>query len=158
MLSQQSSKGGNNGSQTASHRGSCAVVAGCDGASADFTILVPSGSEGDGLRAAAADYAKMKGIKVEIVQAPYTNVFEQGANAGATKSGAFDIMLMDDPWIPFFAENGHLEDLTSYFNAIGRAGPDNDFLWKVAGGLPQPLQHRSVRLHALCRQCADVLL
>jgi multiple sugar transport system substrate-binding protein len=97
---------------------------------ADFTILVPSGSEGDGLRAAAADYSAMKNVKVEIVQAPYANVFEQGANAGATKSGVFDIILMDDPWIPFFAENGHLEDLTSYFNTIGVPGPDNDFLGK----------------------------
>lgn len=99
-------------------------------AAADITILVPSGSEGDGLRAAAADYSQMKGTKVEIVQAPYDNVFEQAANAGQTKSGAFDIVLMDDPWIPFFAENGHLEDLTSYFNAIGVPGPDNDFLAK----------------------------
>ena len=99
-------------------------------ASADITILVPSGSEGDGLRAAAADYSKMKNIKVEIVQAPYSNEFEQAANAGQTKSGAFDIVLMDDPWIPFFAENGHLEDLTQYFKKAGREGPDNDFLSK----------------------------
>jgi len=99
-------------------------------ASADITILVPSGSEGDGLRAAAADYSQLKGTKVEIVQAPYDNVFEQAANAGQTKSGTFDIVLMDDPWIPFFAENGHLENLTSYFNAIGVPGPDNDFLAK----------------------------
>jgi multiple sugar transport system substrate-binding protein len=97
---------------------------------ANLTILVPSGSEGDGLRAAAADYAKMKGTKIELVQAPYANVFEQGANAGATKSGVFDIILMDDPWVPFFAENGHLETLTSYFNALGTSGPDNDFLAK----------------------------
>ncbi|APG88891.1 ABC transporter periplasmic binding protein (plasmid) [Sinorhizobium americanum CCGM7] len=97
---------------------------------ADITILVPSGSEGDGLRAAAADYAKMKNTKVETVQAPYANVFEQGANAGATKSGVFDIVLMDDPWIPFFAENGHLEDLTSYFKGAGVEGPDSDFLSK----------------------------
>jgi len=99
-------------------------------AAADITVLVPSGSEGDGLRAAAADYSQMKGTKVEIVQAPYNNVFEQAANAGQTKSGAFDIVLMDDPWIPFFAENGHLENLTSYFNAMGVPGPDNDFLAK----------------------------
>ena len=97
---------------------------------ADFTILVPSGSEGDGLRAAAADYSAMKSTKVEIVQAPYANVFEQGANAGATKSGVFDIILMDDPWIPFFAENGHLEDLTAYFKNAGMEGPDSDFLSK----------------------------
>ncbi|APO76466.1 sugar ABC transporter substrate-binding protein [Rhizobium etli 8C-3] len=97
---------------------------------ADITILVPSGSEGDGLRAAAEDYAKMKGTKVEAVQAPYANVFEQGANAGATKSGVFDIILMDDPWIPFFAENGHLEDLTAFFKKAGMEGPDSDFLSK----------------------------
>jgi multiple sugar transport system substrate-binding protein len=97
---------------------------------ADFTILVPSGSEGDGLRAAAADYAKLKNIKVEVVQAPYNNVFEQGANAGQTKSGAFDIILMDDPWIPFFAENGHLEDLTAMMTAAKMTGPDDDFLSK----------------------------
>jgi multiple sugar transport system substrate-binding protein len=97
---------------------------------ADITILVPSSSEGDGLRAAAADYSKVKGSKVEIVQAPYANVFEQGANAGSTKSGVFDIILMDDPWIPFFAENGHLEDLTAYFKKAGMEGPDSDFLSK----------------------------
>ncbi|KOF17392.1 ABC transporter substrate-binding protein [Ensifer adhaerens] len=97
---------------------------------ADFTVLVPSSSEGDGLRAAADDYSKMKGTKVEIVQAPYANVFEQGANAGATKSGVFDIILMDDPWIPFFAENGHLEDLTAFYKGAGMEGPDNDFLSK----------------------------
>ena len=34
------------------------------------------------------------------------------------------------PGYPFFAENGHLEDLTSYFNAMGVPGPDNDFLAK----------------------------
>ncbi|OHV79671.1 ABC transporter substrate-binding protein [Ensifer sp. LCM 4579] len=107
-----------------------AVLAVNASAWADITILVPSGSEGDGLRAAAADYAKLKGTKVEIVQAPYANVFEQGANAGATRSGVFDIILMDDPWIPFFAENGHLEDLTTYFKNAGVEGPDDDFLSK----------------------------
>ena len=97
---------------------------------ADLTIAVPNGSEGDGLRAAATDYAAAQGINIEIVQAPYNNLFERAANAGATRSGVFDIILMDDPWIPFFAENGYLEELTSYFNAIGTSGPDSDFLAK----------------------------
>ena len=101
---------------------------------------------------------KMKGIKVEIVQAPYSNLFEQAANAGPDQVGAFDIILMDDPWIPFFAENGHLEDLTAYFKQAARPGPDNDFLSEVAGVLPQPLQRRPVCLPPLRRQRADVLL
>ncbi len=99
-------------------------------AAADLTVLVPNGSEGDGLRAATADYQKLKGISIDIVQAPYSNVFEKGANAGATRSGVYDIVLMDDPWLPFFAENGYLEELSSYFQAIGTDGPDNDFLAK----------------------------
>ncbi len=97
---------------------------------ADLTLAVPNGSEGDGLRAAAADYGKLKGISIDIVQAPYSNLFEKAANAGAMRSGAYDIVLMDDPWLPFFAENGYLEDLSSYFQAIGTDGPDNDFLAK----------------------------
>jgi multiple sugar transport system substrate-binding protein len=97
---------------------------------AAITIAVPSSSEGEGLRAAAADYAKLKGTKVEVVQAPYDDLFEKAANAGRTKSGVFDIILMDDPWIPFFAENGHLEDLTPFFKQDNMAGPDDDFLSK----------------------------
>jgi len=37
---------------------------------------------------------------------------------------------MDDPWIPFFAENGQLEDLTPYVKKAGKDGPDNAFLSK----------------------------
>src|SRR3546814_68632 len=37
---------------------------------ADLVLAVPNGSEGDGLRAAAADYQQMKGITIDIVQAP----------------------------------------------------------------------------------------
>jgi multiple sugar transport system substrate-binding protein len=33
----------------------------------------------------------MKGITIDIVQAPY-NLFEKAANAGASKSGAYDIV------------------------------------------------------------------
>ena len=55
---------------------------------------------------------------------------EKAANAGATRSGAYDIVLMDDPWLPFFAENGYLEDLGTYFQKIGTDGPDSDCLSK----------------------------
>ena len=107
-----------------------AVVLALGAARADITLAVPSGNEGDGLRAAAADYTAAAGINVEIVQAPYNNLFERAANAAATQSGVFDIVLMDDPWIPFFAENGYLEELTSYFAALGTIAPDSDFIAK----------------------------
>ena len=77
-------------------------------ASAKITVIVPNGGEGDGLRAAAKDYTALTGTEVEFVQAPYEQVFDKAANAANTKSGAYDIVLMDDPWIPFFAETGEL--------------------------------------------------
>ncbi len=98
---------------------------------ADLTIAVPNGSEGDGLRAAAKDYQKLKGISIDIVQAPYSNLFEKAANAGATRSGTYDLILMDDPWLPFFAENGYLVELGPYFQKLGIDGPDNDFISKA---------------------------
>src|SRR5208282_2615356 len=64
---------------------------------ADMTIAVVSGSEGDALVAAAKAYSSAKGIKIEVVQAPYSNLFEKAASAGQTKSGAYDIIQMDDP-------------------------------------------------------------
>jgi multiple sugar transport system substrate-binding protein len=99
-------------------------------ASAKITAIVPNGGEGDGLRAAAKDYTALTGIEVELVQAPYEQVFDKAANAANAKSGAYDIILMDDPWIPFFAENGHLAELGPFFDALGVDGPDSDFLGK----------------------------
>ncbi|HEX2581179.1 MAG TPA: ABC transporter substrate-binding protein [Dongiaceae bacterium] len=108
-----------------------AVAFGLGGAAAaDLTIAIPAGSEGDGLKAAASDYEQLKHIKIDIVQAPYANLLEKAQNAGAQKSGAYDIVLMDDPWLPLFAENNYLEPLGSYFKTAGTDGPDNDFLGK----------------------------
>ena len=111
--------------------GTLVLSAGLAGtALADLTVAVVNGSEGDSLRAAAADYSKLKGVKIEIVQAPYDNLFERAAIAASTRSGVFDIVQMDDPWIPFFAENGFLEELGPFFKNIGTDGPDSDFLSK----------------------------
>ena len=94
----------------------------------DITIALPSSSEGDALAAAAADYAKANDTTVKVVRASYNSLFERTSFAAANGSAAFDIILMDDPWIPFFAENGYLEELTPYFSAKDASGPDDDFL------------------------------
>ena len=66
---------------------------------------------------------------------------------------------MDDPWIPFFAENGHLENLTTYFKTrSARTGPDNDFLAKSLAVCRNPYNTGPVCLPSLCRQRPDVLL
>jgi multiple sugar transport system substrate-binding protein len=107
----------------------CALAVGFTTAAQAVTIAVPNGSEGDGVRGLAELYSQQSGVQIEIVQAPYSNLFEQAATASQTRSGVFDVILMDDPWIPFFAENGFLEDLSSYLEAAsGSAVLDDDFL------------------------------
>ena len=93
-----------------------------------LTIAVTNDSTGDGVTGLAKIYTEQTGIEIEIVEAPYANIFEQEANAALTRSGIFDLFLMDDPWIPFFAENGYLEDLTPFLEAKGLDGWDDDML------------------------------
>ncbi len=97
---------------------------------ADITILVPSGSEGDGFRAAAADYATMKGSKVEIVQAPYSQRFRAGRQCRSDQirrlrhrpdGRSMDSVLCRE------RPSRRPDDL---LHRPGRPRPDNDFLAK----------------------------
>ncbi|WP_135305073.1 extracellular solute-binding protein [Haloarcula amylovorans] len=45
------------------------------------------------------------GIDVSVQLFPYANLFEKTNSILSTKSDAYDIMFMDDPWFPQFAPN-----------------------------------------------------
>lgn len=108
-----------------------ALTLGLAGAAvAAITVLVPTGPDGAGLRSAAADYQAATGKSVEVVQVPFLNVFEKAALSCSARSGSFDILLIDDPWFQFLADNECLEPLGDYFRAAGTDGPDNDFVGK----------------------------
>ena len=98
-------------------------------AAADLTIAIPAGSDSDGLRAAAPVYAELMGLDVEVVDAPYEGLFEKAVNAVQTASGAFDLIMVDSPWAPFFFANDFVEELGPYYEAMGTDGPDSDFIW-----------------------------
>ena len=106
-------------------------------AAADITVLVPTGPDGAGLRSAAADYEAATGESVEVVQVPFLNVFEKAATSCSSRSGSFDILLIDDPWFQFLADNDCLEPMGDYFRAMGTDGPDNDCPGATAA-LPAP--------------------
>lgn len=124
-------------------------AAGCAGRAAPrFTVAVVAGVEGDALKAAAHDYAKLHpDLPLELVELPYANLFEKELLDTTFSTGAYDVIMMDDPWFPRLAENEKLTPLEPLYRARALAGPDDDFIPASLDLGRQP--YRSGRLYAL---------
>jgi multiple sugar transport system substrate-binding protein len=95
----------------------------------ELTIAVNSGVEGDALKAAAKDYEAQKGIRTTIAEFPYANLFEKEMVDLANRTGAYDLIMLDDPWFPrFTAGEEFLTDLGPLYARHGMPGPDEDFV------------------------------
>jgi len=107
------------------------LFSGCGGAntgSKQLSLAVNSGVEGDALKQAAHDYEALAGVRVNIAEFPYDNLFEKELIDLSAATGAYDLIMMDDPWFPRFAASQLLADLTPLFQKQGKAGPDDDFI------------------------------
>ncbi len=94
-----------------------------------ITIAVVSGVEGDALTQAAKDYEAQTGIKIKIAQFPYQSLFEKELIDLQSKTGAYDLVMMDDPWFPKFASlSNALTELTPLYQKKGLQGHDEDFV------------------------------
>ena len=93
-----------------------------------LTLAVVSGVEGEALKAAAVDYEAQTGIYINIAQFPYANLFEKELIDLKAHTGAYDLIMLDDPWFPRFAHEQFLTDLTPLLQRRGQSGPDTDFV------------------------------
>jgi multiple sugar transport system substrate-binding protein len=93
-----------------------------------LTLAVNSGVEGDALKQAALDYEKQTGVHINIAEFPYANLFEKELIDLNSRTGAYDLIMLDDPWFPRFASKQFLTDLTPLLQKRGQAGPDTDFI------------------------------
>ncbi len=93
-----------------------------------LTLAVVSGVEGEALKAAAIDYEAQTGVHINIAQFPYANLFEKELIDLKAHTGAYDLIMLDDPWFPRFAHEQFLTDLTPLLQRRGQSGPDNDFI------------------------------
>jgi multiple sugar transport system substrate-binding protein len=89
---------------------------------------VVSGVEGDALKQAARDYESQTGTHINIAEFPYTNLFEKELIDLKARTGAYDLIMLDDPWFPRFASEQLLSDLTPMLQQRGQSGPDSDFV------------------------------
>jgi multiple sugar transport system substrate-binding protein len=93
-----------------------------------LTLAVVSGVEGEALKQAAIDYEAQTKVHIEIAEFPYTNLFEKERIDLMVRTGAYDLIMLDDPWFPRFANEQFLMELTPLLQKRGQSGPDGDFV------------------------------
>jgi len=100
-----------------------------------LTIAAVQGVEDAGLKALAPMYTQKTGVQIQIVEAPYADLYSKLVNAFQANDATYDLVMMDDPWMPKFGTDGSLSDL----GALGIAkDPDiAPVVWDV-GTWPPP--------------------
>jgi len=93
-----------------------------------LSLAIVSGVEGDALKQAARDYETLEGVHVNIAEFPYDNLFEKELVDLTAQTGAYDLIMLDDPWFPRYATAQLLTDLTPLYKKRGETGPDGDFI------------------------------
>lgn len=120
---------------------------GCRPGQKQLTLALISGAEGDALKQAAVDYEAQTGIHINIAQFPYANLYEKEFVDLSARTGAYDLIMLDDPWFPRFATSNFLSDLTPLLQSRGLSGPDQDFVETSIALCRNP--YKTGTLHAL---------
>jgi multiple sugar transport system substrate-binding protein len=100
-----------------------------------LSIAAVQGVEDAGLKALEPMYEEATGVQLEITELPYPNLYELLVQTFDANDATFDLVMMDDPWMPKFGTDGSLQDLTP----LGIT-PDEDIakvVWDV-GTWPPP--------------------
>lgn len=93
-----------------------------------LTVAAMAGPEGDALKQAALDYEAQTGVHINIAEFPYANLFDKEMIDLNARTGAYDLIMLDDPWFPIFASKQFLTELTPLLQKRGQDGPDSDFV------------------------------
>src|SRR6185503_221890 len=111
--------------------GLISIFAGCQSKAPDgksLTLAINSGVEGDALKQAAKDYEAQTGVHINIAEFPYANLFEKELIDLNSRTGSYDLIMLDDPWFPKFASKEFLTDLGPLLQGKGVSGADADFV------------------------------
>lgn len=105
------------------------------GKPAKLTIAALQGDESLGLKAIAPEYEKKTGIKIEIVDSPYPDLYEKLVTTFKANDATFDLVMIDDPWMPKFGTDGSFQELGQF--GITRDPDIAGIVWDV-GTWPPP--------------------
>ena len=65
-----------------------------------LTIAIHQGVEGIALKEVIRRFSSREGISVEVVEFPYDALFEREAAALKARESPYDVIMLDDPWLP----------------------------------------------------------
>ncbi|WP_052210517.1 ABC transporter substrate-binding protein [Thermoanaerobacter sp. YS13] len=89
-------------------------------------IAARAGNISDALAEMGKKYKEQTNVDVQVVGMPYNELKEAIVLDVKNKGGAYDLVTLDDPWMPEFGEGKLLTNLDSYFPN----GLDSDFVEK----------------------------
>jgi len=112
-----------------------------------LSLALVSGVEGDALKQAAREYESLTGTRIQIAEFPYDDLFAKEMVDLNAQTGAYDVIMLDDPWFPRFATTELLAPLTPLYQKRSLAGPGDDFVASSLALCRHPYQ--SGELYAL---------
>src|SRR5919106_1113526 len=96
------------------------VLAGCPGggqgeAPDSLVIAAVQENESEGIKALADDYEEETGVALQIEELPYPQLFEKLVTTFEAEDASYDLVMLDDPWMPKFGTEGWLQPLDSNY-------------------------------------------
>jgi multiple sugar transport system substrate-binding protein len=98
------------------------VVAACQGAQQSpgeqpetLVIAAVQGNESEGIKALADDYETETGIALQIEELPYPQLYEKLVTTFEANDASYDLVMLDDPWMPKFGTEGWLQPLDATY-------------------------------------------
>ena len=88
-----------------------------------ITVAGRAGSISEGLRSVIPEWEKATGYQVQLLELPYAYLQEKVFTDVLTGLGHYDVVFIDDPWLPALAGGGHLVPLAEFGYQ-----PDPDFV------------------------------
>jgi len=82
---------------------------------AKLVIAAVAGNESLGLKAVAPTYERESGIKLDIVEMPYPTLYEKLVTTFQAGAATYDLIMLDDPWMPKFGTEEWLTPLDSTY-------------------------------------------
>lgn len=76
-----------------------------------LVIAAVQGNESEGIKALADDYEAETGVALQIEELPYPQLFEKLVTTFEANDPSYDLVMLDDPWMPKFGTEGWLQPL-----------------------------------------------
>jgi multiple sugar transport system substrate-binding protein len=76
-----------------------------------INVGIVAGGESAGIKATASMWEQTTGVHLNLIEYPYSSLYEKMVTAFQANAATFDVVMMDDPWMPKFGSENWLAPL-----------------------------------------------